>query len=71
MEQIGRTLVILGLAVAGIGALLMLSGKIPWLGKLPGDILVERNNVTFYFPLATSIIVSLLLSLLFWFLGRK
>lgn len=71
MEQIGRSLVILGLAVAGIGAVLMLSGKIPWLGKLPGDILVERENYTVYFPLVTSILVSLLLSLLFWFLGRK
>lgn len=71
MEQLGRTLMILGLVVAGIGGLLMLSPKIPWLGKLPGDILIERKDFTVYFPLATSILVSLLLSLVFWFLGRK
>lgn len=71
MESIGRTLVIVGLMIAGLGAVLMLGGKIPWIGKLPGDILIERKNFSFYFPLATSILVSLLLSLVFWFLGRK
>jgi len=71
MESIGRTLVIAGLVIAGFGALLMFSGKIPWIGKLPGDILIERKNFSFYFPLATSILVSLLLSLVFWLLGRK
>ncbi len=71
MESIGRTLVIAGLMLAGLGALLMFSGKIPWIGKLPGDILIERKNFSFYFPLATSILVSILLSLVFWFLGRK
>lgn len=71
MESIGRTLVIVGLVIAGLGAVLMLGGKIPWIGKLPGDILIERKNFSFYFPLATSILVSLLLSLVFWFLGRK
>lgn len=71
VESIGRTLVIVGLVIAGLGAVLMLGGKIPWIGKLPGDILIERKNFSFYFPLATSILVSLLLSLVFWFLGRK
>jgi len=71
VESIGRTLVIVGLMIAGLGAVLMLGGKIPWIGKLPGDILIERKNFSFYFPLATSILVSLLLSLVFWFLGRK
>jgi len=71
VESIGRTLVIVGLMIAGLGAVLMLGGKIPWIGKLPGDILIERKNFSFYFPLATSILVSLQLSLVFWFLGRK
>lgn len=71
MESIGRTLVVAGLVIAGFGALLMLSGKVPWIGKLPGDILIERKNFSFHFPLATSILVSLLLSLVFWLLGRK
>jgi hypothetical protein len=59
-----------------LGVLLVLVGLLwPWLqklglGRLPGDILIERGNVRFYFPLATSLLVSLLLTLLFWLLGR-
>ncbi|HMK44711.1 MAG TPA: DUF2905 domain-containing protein [Dissulfurispiraceae bacterium] len=71
MEQLGKTLLILGLVTALIGGLLMVSGKLPWLGKLPGDIVFERKNFTFYFPIATSIVISVVLSLIFWFLGRK
>ncbi len=54
-----------------LGGLLMLSGKIPWIGRLPGDIIVERKNFTFYFPLATSIVLSVILSLIIWLIGRK
>jgi hypothetical protein len=48
-----------------------LSGKVPWLGRLPGDIYVERGNWRFYFPLGTCILVSILLSVLFALLGRR
>ena len=58
----GKTLVLLGLAIAGVGLLIMLGVPI---GRLRGDIIVRRGNFSFYFPLATSIIVSILLSLLF------
>ena len=61
---------IVGAVVFTIGAVLMLANRLPWLGRLPGDIVVERGPVTFYFPLATSIIISVVLSLLFW-LFRK
>lgn len=70
-EHIGKILILAGALIALVGAALLLSGKIPWIGRLPGDILIERKNFTFYFPLATSILVSLLLTLLFWFLGRR
>lgn len=50
---------------------MLLSGKISWIGRLPGDIIVEKKNFTFYFPIATSILVSIVLSLIFWFIGRK
>jgi predicted MFS family arabinose efflux permease len=57
----GRTLVVVGLIVAGIGALMMLG--VP-LGRLPGDIVVQRGRGTFYFPVVTSIVVSVVLTLL-------
>ncbi len=70
MPSFGKSLIILGLIIAAIGAIFTLSGKIPWLGRLPGDIYVKKENFTFYFPLATSIIISLLLSLILWFFRR-
>ena len=67
-----KTLIGVGLAIAAVGALLLLSGgKLPWLGRLPGDIVIKRENFTVYFPLATSIIVSLALTLLLWLFGKK
>jgi len=63
VSQLGRMLLIMGLVLAAVGAALLIGGKLG-LGKLPGDVTIERRNVTFYFPLATSIIVSLVLTLL-------
>ncbi len=70
MTGLGRMLIVAGLVIAAVGALLLLSGKIPWLGRLPGDIFVKREKFTFYFPLATSLLISLILSLILW-LFRK
>ena len=70
MTGLGKSLIIFGLIIAAIGALLTLSGRIPWLGKLPGDIYVKRDSFTFYFPLATCLILSALLSLIFWLLKK-
>ena len=67
----GKTLIVLGLILVVVGAVFMLAGKVPFIGKLPGDIIVRKKNFTFYFPLATSLLISLLLSLLLWFLSRK
>ena len=69
--NIGKIVMIAGIAMVVLGGLLMLSGKIHWIGRLPGDIIVERKNFTFYFPLATSIVLSVILSLIFWLIGRK
>ena len=66
---LGRLLVIFGLLLVVVGALLILAPKIPWIGRLPGDIVIRRENFTFYFPVATCIILSILLSILarlFW-----
>ena len=64
----GKTLIVIGLLIAGAGLLMTLGLPI---GRLPGDFTVRRGNVSFYFPLATSIVVSILLTLIFTFLGRR
>ncbi len=64
-------LVVLGVLIALAGLALMLAGRIPWLGRLPGDIHVQRGNWTFYFPLATSLLLSGLLTLLLWMVRRR
>ena len=71
MAEIGRVLVVLGIALIVIGAIVMLLGRtgIP-LGRLPGDIVYRGKSTTFYFPLATSIILSVALSLVFFLIGR-
>jgi hypothetical protein len=71
MQHIGKLLIVLGVTIAAVGILLSLSGKIPWLGRLPGDIFIQRKNFTFYFPLATGILISILLTFLFWLFGRR
>ena len=71
IQHIGKILLILGIVVAVFGGLLLLSGKIPWLGRLPGDIYIQRKNYTFYFPLATGLLISLVLTILFWLFGRR
>jgi len=71
MIDIGKMLIIFGVAAIVIGGILMLSGKVPWLGRLPGDILVQKKNFTFYFPLATSVLLSILLTLIFWLIKKR
>ena len=70
MPSLGKSLIVIGLVIALIGVILSLAGRIPWLGRLPGDIYLKRENFTFYFPLASSILISLLLSFILW-LFRK
>jgi len=67
----GKILFIIGIAIAVIGLLIMLGGKIPWIGRLPGDFYFKGKNFTFYFPLATSIIISIILTIILMFINRK
>ncbi|MGQ9693877.1 MAG: DUF2905 domain-containing protein [Thermodesulfobacteriota bacterium] len=64
-EGLGKILVILGLLLGGVGLILIFLPKIPWLGKLPGDLFFRRGNFTFYFPLVSCLLLSLLLTLFF------
>jgi uncharacterized protein YybS (DUF2232 family) len=64
----GALMVLLGLILVFAGNL---SGKVPWLGRLPGDIHIQRGNWSFYFPLVTCLIISIILTLLFSLFGRR
>lgn len=63
--NLGKVLVIVGIVFVVLGFLLILGDKIPWIGKLPGDIIIKREKYTFYFPIVTCIIISIILTLLF------
>jgi hypothetical protein len=71
LNDLGKTLVVIGLLIALVGVALMLGGRVPWLGRLPGDIYVQRGNWSFYFPVVTSLVLSVLLTVLFWLFGRR
>jgi len=71
MGDIGRALIIIGGVLLAMGLLLTLAGRLPWLGRLPGDIVLQRRNFTLYIPIATGLLISLLLSLVLWLIGKK
>lgn len=71
MQDLGKILMLIGSALLALGAALYFFKGIPFLGKLPGDILIKKENFTFYFPLATSLLLSLLLTLLFYFFRKQ
>ena len=70
-HALGRGLIVVGMVIVLVGMVLMFSGKVPWLGRLPGDFLIKRDHFTFYFPLATCLVISLVLTLLFRLFGRR
>ncbi len=68
--HIGKALIAAGLLIALVGLVFLLSDKVGWIGRLPGDITIRRGNFTFHFPLATCLLISVLLSLLLWLLRK-
>lgn len=68
--SLGKGLIFLGLLVAAVGVFFLLSEKIGWIGRLPGDITIRRENFTVHFPLATCLLISAVLSLLIWLFRR-
>lgn len=72
---VGKALLAAGIILTLLGAWVLLSGRFPslpsWLGRLPGDVFVERKGVRIYIPITTSLILSLILTLLFWFFSRR
>lgn len=70
MAGIGKILIVVGAALALLGLLFTIGAKIPWLGDLPGDIFIQRGRFSFYFPLATCLLISVILTLVLYFLKR-
>jgi hypothetical protein len=70
LQPLGRMLIVLGVVLVGLGVILTFGGRIPGLGRLPGDFVWEKGHVRFYFPLATSILLSVILTVVLWLLRR-
>jgi len=70
MFDIGKTLILLGAVILVAGVVLALLGRLPWLGRLPGDIVIRRDDFVFVFPLMTCLLVSAVLSLFFYWFRR-
>lgn len=71
MADIGKMLIVLGGALVVIGVLLVVVGRVPGVGRLPGDIFIQRGHWTFYVPLATSLVLSVVITLVLWLIGRR
>ena len=71
MATLGKVLILSGVLLAGLGLVLILADRIPWLGRLPGDIVIERKNFTFYFPVLTCLLLSAVLTLIMWILNAR
>ena len=71
MNSFGKVLIIFGAIAIAAGVVIVLSVKLPWFGRLPGDIFVEKKDLSFYFPITTSIILSILASLVMIFLRKR
>jgi len=71
VHDLGKILIAFGLLIALAGVVLVLVDRVPWIGRLPGDIHFQRGNFTFYFPLATSLLLSVVLTVVLYLLGRR
>ena len=71
MSEFGKIIILFGIILVAVGMFLVFSPKIPFIGKLPGDILIKRDGFTFYFPLATSIILSIIFTIIINFFTKK
>jgi len=71
LEPLGRSLVVLGVVIAALGAVLIMGPRIPYLGRLPGDLRFERDGLTIYIPLASMLLVSIVVSVVLGLLNRR
>ena len=71
LNLLAKALIVFGLILIILGTLLTLGGKIPWLGRLPGDIYIHRKGFSFYFPITTCILISIIISFVIWLVSKK
>ena len=71
MGDLGKSIIGIGIILVIVGVLMTVVGKVPGVGKLPGDILIKKENFSFYFPLTTCILLSIIVSAIMYFLGKK
>ncbi len=71
LSGVAKVIILVGAIMVMMGIIVLFADRIPWLGKLPGDIYIQRENFTFYFPVMTCIIVSILLSVIFYFITKR
>jgi uncharacterized protein HemY len=69
MQPLGKILVLFGFVIVGVGVLMMFSDKIPFIGKLPGDINIKKDNFQVYIPITTSILLSVVISVVLWLIS--
>jgi len=71
MNSLGKMLILFGILLVVVGVIFTLGGKLSWFGRLPGDIYIQKKNFKFYFPIATSILISVILSVIFMLLRKR
>ena len=70
-QYLGKYLIIAGAVLITLGGIFLLAGRVEWLGRLPGDILIKKENFTFYFPITTCVLASIVLTLLFYLFSKR
>lgn len=71
IPELGKLVLFLGIVLVILGIVLIFENTIPFLGRLPGDIVIKKKDFAFYFPVTTCIVASIILTLIFWLFGRK
>lgn len=71
IESIGKSLILFGIILIVTGSLFVLFGKVPWFGRLPGDIVIKKEGLTIYFPIVTMLLLSIVLTVIFNVIGRR
>ncbi|HHT9136388.1 MAG TPA: DUF2905 domain-containing protein [Candidatus Wunengus sp. YC60] len=71
LNAFGKILIFVGIIMIVVGGIFMFGSKIPFIGRLPGDIAIQKKNFSFYFPITTGIIVSIILSFIMWLLSKR
>lgn len=71
MNELGKSIIFIGILLIIVGVMMTMAGKIPGVGKLPGDIMIKKENFSFYFPITTCILLSIILSAVMYLLGKK